>query len=338
MKDHDIVVVGGGLTGIILVKVLNNLGYKPLILDPDFVLGGIARGDLVGDYVVEAFPLFLTDNDVSLLEEIGFELDVVEVYLEPRIIKHGPLKAKIWGYRRRRIEDVEDLENPWPLRWRGKLLYPRLGWTKTISSWQNRLDYKWIHDGVKRIDVEGRRIKTYHGQVLGYRVVYYTLPLAELRAKIGLEVSIPSLRYCHMVSLSVLTGKGVDWAIGYHGGTAILPHTIVNIHVILGEKDYANTIALISYDGEELPAGFVEQTISRLKKMNIVLGNIFAERIYNAKYACINSSDLRREYRIRLYEEFLSKGLVLVGRRALWLEMGLGDIVKDVVDKVTSSL
>ncbi len=338
MDGNNIVVIGGGLTGIILVRVLNNLGYKPLLLDPDFVLGGIVRGDLVGDYVVEAFPVFLTSSDVDLLRDVGLELDVVEVDLEPRIIRHGPLKAKMWGYRRRRIEGVESLEDPWPLRWKGKLVYPRLGWTKTISLWQDKLDYKWVHDGVKRIDVESKRIRTYHGQVLGYRLAYYTLPLTELEAKTGLTIGIPGLRYCHMVSLSILSSSGVDWAIGYHGGTAILPHTIVNMHVVLGEKNYANTIALISYDGEELPAGFMEQTISRLKKMNVILGNILAERVYTAKYACINSNDLRREDRVGLYEELLDKGIVLTGRRALWLEMSLGDIVKDVIDKVTSSL
>ena len=335
-----IAVVGGGLTGLLVIRVLNRLGYCPTLIEPDFALGGLARGTVIGGNSVDAFPVFFSDNDFKRLQELGLELNVVEIELTPTLLKHGPLKAKMWGYRKGSNELVKDLEDPWPIKWKGRLLYPRGGWSKLIASWEKTLDFKWIHESLSRIDVGGKKVKTYHGRVIVYDKLFYTLPLPEIPRRIGVEFPFKP-RTCHMVSISIFSkGKpGYDWITGFHGGTAILPHTIVyTTRIIDGVEGYHSVSALISYREEGLPAGFLEQTISRLRRMNIIGADVVAERVYNARYACINTSDIDEDVRRRLVEELGDNDIVLVGRRALWKEMSLGDLVENVLEQVTSNL
>jgi len=335
----EIVVVGGGLTGIIAIRILNNLGYRPILIEPDYVLGGLVRGVVLGDNAIDAFPIFLEDKDLDRLRDIGFEIDVIEVDLVSSILKHGPLKAKMWGYRRGSEDLVKELEDPWPLRWSNKMLYPRDGWSKLLSKWEGVLKFKWVHEGLRRVDLGGKKAKTYHGQVVSYSKLLYTLPLVDVKDKIGINLDIkPS--FCHMIAISILAeGKHpFGWIIGYHGGTAILPHTIVYTSKLVGIEDYHSISALISYEGEGLPAGFLEQTISRLKKMNIIKPNTLLERVYIAKYACINANDVDSTIRKRVIEELKDKGIILVGRRALWKEMSIGELVENALNQIVSSL
>ncbi len=334
--SDKIVVVGGGLTGLLVIKALNMLDVEPVLIEPDFVLGGLARGEIASGFSVDAFPVFLDSKDIGKLEEIGLDANFHQVEYKPLLLKPGPLKEKMWG--RPHGVDVSKLDDPWPLRWRSPSYYPVSGWSRTLSLWERRLRYKHIHESFKK-SIGGVAV-TYHGQRIEYKRLYYTLSIVDAHRKLGVEP--PSFRpvYCHMAAISlVVEGEPPEWTIGYHGGTAILPHTIVFTSKLLesfAEGHYAVT-SIISYGEEGLRPGFHEQTLSRLKKMNIVKGPVRMERTRLAKYACINSNELK-EYVDDIVGVLEEKNIVLVGRKALWREMGLGELVSHVQDTIASTL
>ncbi len=335
MTDN-IVVVGGGLTGLIIVRALNILGVEPILIEPDFRLGGLARGEIVNGYSVDAFPMFLDEGDISKLAELGLETDFHKVDYNPVTLKPGPLKEKMWG--RPRDVNIEELDDPWPLRWRSPGYYPVSGWSRTLGEWERKLRYKHIHESFKRII--DRVALTYHGQRIEYKILYYTLEATDLYRRLN----TPSIRSkptsCHMAAISlVVEGEPPGWILGFHGGTAILPHTIIFTSRLLNSfiEGHYSVSAIISYGEEGLRAGFFEQTVSRLKKMKIINGDIRMERVHIAKYACIKSGELDN-YIEEIKSSLNEKKVVLVGRKALWREMSIGELVSHVQDIITSSL
>ena len=332
----DIVVVGGGLTGLIVIRALNMLGVEPVLIDPDFVLGGLARGEIVNGFSVDAFPVFLSSKDIGRLEEIGLEASYHRIDYSPVTLKPGPLKEKMWG--RPRGISVGELDDPWPLRWSTPGYYPVEGWSKTLSTWEKKLRYKHIHESFKKI-VDGAAL-TYHGQRVGFERLYYTLEVIDAQRRLGVEALLSRPVYCHMAAISLIVeGEAPEWILGFHGGTAILPHTIVFPSKLIKEfiEGHYSVSAIISYGEEGLRPGFLEQTISRLKKMNIVNGNIRMERVHIAKYACIRSGELDN-YIDKIRKVLSEKRVVLVGRKALWKEMSIGELVSHVQDIVASTL
>ncbi len=332
----DIVVVGGGLTGLIVVRALNMLGVEPVLIEPDFVLGGLARGEIVNGFSVDAFPVFLSSKDIGRLEEIGLGASYHRVDYSPVTLKPGPLKEKMWG--RPRGISVEKLDDPWPLRWSSPGYYPVEGWSKTLSTWGERLRYKHIHESFKKI--VDRVALTYHGHRVEYKRLYYTLEVINAHRRLGVGALSFKPIYCHMAAISLIVEGGVpEWVLGFHGGTAILPHTIIFPSKLTRGfiEDHYGVSAMISYGEEGLRPGFLEQTISRLKKMNIVNGNIRMERVHIAKYACIRSGELD-SYIDEIKNVLSEKKVVLVGRKALWKEMSIGELVSHIQDAIASTL
>ncbi len=332
----NIVVVGGGLTGLIVIRALNILGVEPVLIEPDFVIGGLARGEIVNDFSVDAFPVFLSSRDISKLAEIGLEANYHKVDYSPITLKPGPLKEKMWN--RPKGISIEELDDPWPLKWSNPGYYPVEGWSKTLSKWEKILKYKHIHESFKKII--GGIALTYHGQRVEYKQLYYTLEVTDAHRKLGVEALSVKPVYCHMAAISlIIEGKPPEWVLGFHGGTAILPHTIIlPSKLIKGfiERHYSVS-AIISYSEEGLRPGFLEQTVSRLKKMKIINGNIRMERVHMAKYACIKSGELD-DYVDKIKNTLIEKRVILVGRKALWRETGLKELISHVQDVITSTL
>ncbi len=332
----NIVVVGGGLTGLILIRALNMLGVEPVLIEPDFVLGGLARGEIVNGFSVDAFPMFLDTYDIDMLRELGLEASYHRVEYKPVTLKPGPLKEKMWA--RPRNVRIEELDNPWPLRWVDRHYYPVDGWSRTLWAWEKKLKYKPVHESFKK--AVGGIALTYHGQRIEYNRLYYTLDIVSAHEKLGVEPPLSKPLYCHMAAISlVVEGSPPEWILGFHGGTAILPHTIVVTSKLLRGfiQDHYSVSSILSYGEEGLRPGFLEQTISRLKKMKIVNGTIRMERVHITKYACIKSGELD-EYYNSIASIVNEKNIVLVGRKARWREMSLGELVSHIQDIVASTL
>lgn len=80
-KIYDVVIVGGGFTGLTAAYVLSKQGYKVRVIESDSTAGGLAGTFQFGDGVkLEKFYHHWFNNDVyvpELVKELGMEGDVV---------------------------------------------------------------------------------------------------------------------------------------------------------------------------------------------------------------------------------------------------------------------
>jgi len=97
----DVVVIGGGITGLVCAYRLKKLGFEPLILENTERIGGAIRTQRIDDHLVEWGPnsLLPTAHTFEFLSEIGLLPDLIEANPKsPRyIIVNGEMKAVPFG-------------------------------------------------------------------------------------------------------------------------------------------------------------------------------------------------------------------------------------------------
>lgn len=80
-RDNDVVICGGGFTGLTAAYVLSKKGYKVEVLESDTVVGGLAGTfKFSDDVVLEKFYHHWFNNDIyvpELVKELGMEGDVI---------------------------------------------------------------------------------------------------------------------------------------------------------------------------------------------------------------------------------------------------------------------
>jgi len=340
-----ILIIGGGFQSLIIVKLLNEYGTCPTIID-SAILNGTISSYHVNSFIIDKVPFFLlSSTDVKKLEELLGQFDIVEKYIKPIVIKPGPLMDKIWA-----MKVNGSMEKPWPLKWTNALYYPKNGWYSILARLKHSLKYGHIPLRLKKINVKEKVIRLTHRKSLRYDILISTIPLNEFLDLINmnfinLSPNLRRLRYCHMVSLiHVIKGKSPDWIIGYYGGTGMLPHTLIimsNISRAIVPQGYFTLHSLVSYSREKgLRAGFVEQVKSQLKRRGIIssLKDVIVERVFNIRYACINPRDVNDRLLRRIIDILARYNIMLYGRLACWREYNIAEVVenaKDVVDEIS---
>ena len=97
----DVVVIGGGITGLTCAYRLQKLGYEALVLESSGRVGGAIRTEKIDGHLVEWGPnsLLPTTHTFEFLDEIGLLPDLIEANPKsPRfIVVNGELKAVPFG-------------------------------------------------------------------------------------------------------------------------------------------------------------------------------------------------------------------------------------------------
>jgi len=343
-----ILIVGGGFQSLIITKLLNEYGSKPSIID-SMILGGTISSFKADSFIIDKVPFFLwSKDDVNKLSNIVGEFETIDVDLEPTILKPGPLLNKAWA---RRVS--ENIEKPWPLKWRGKLLYPKNGWYEILHRFTMNLKYGHIPLRLKYIDLNSKLLKLARKSKTGYDILISTIPLVDFIRMIDLEaLNLTPLnegvKYSHMISISLgVKGKDPGWTLAYHGGTGMLPHTMIvmsKVTKLIVPENHFTMTSIISYSEERpLRAGFLEQVESQLKRRGIIpsIKDIVVERVFNVKYACINPKDISGDYLTKLKNELSNHHVFLYGRLANWREYSISELIgeaKSIVNQISEIL
>ena len=97
MSQADVVVVGGGITGLTCAYRLQKLGVETLVLESGDRIGGVIRSERVNDHLLERGPssLLPTAHTFELLSELGLDSELEEADPKsPRfIVVNGQLRA-----------------------------------------------------------------------------------------------------------------------------------------------------------------------------------------------------------------------------------------------------
>jgi oxygen-dependent protoporphyrinogen oxidase len=97
VSQADVVVVGGGITGLTCAYRLQKLGIETLVLESGDRVGGVIRSERINDYLVEWGPssLLPTAHTFELLNELGLDSELEEADPKsPRfIVVNGQLRA-----------------------------------------------------------------------------------------------------------------------------------------------------------------------------------------------------------------------------------------------------
>ena len=70
MNDYDVVVIGGGISGLLSALALSKEGKNVLILEKDEYVGGVCRSYLVDGYLVDTGPHAITRLETGPLKEL----------------------------------------------------------------------------------------------------------------------------------------------------------------------------------------------------------------------------------------------------------------------------
>ena len=343
-----VLIVGGGFQSLIITKLLNEYGSRPSIID-SMILGGTISSFKADSFIIDKVPFFLwSRDDVNKLCSIIGEFETVDVNIEPTILKPGPLLNKAWA---RKVS--ENIEKPWPLKWKGRLFYPKNGWYEIFHRFTTNLKYGHIPLRLKSINLNNKLLKLTRKSKTNYDILISTIPLIDFIKMIDLEaLNLTPLnvdvKYSHMISISLgIRGKDPEWILAYHGGTGMLPHTMIVMSkvtkLIIPENHFTIT-SIISYSEERpLRAGFLEQVESQLKRRGIIssVKNIVVERVFNIKYACINPKDISDEYLTKLKNELSNYHVFLYGRLANWREYSISELIeeaKNIVNQISEIL
>jgi oxygen-dependent protoporphyrinogen oxidase len=97
----DVVVIGGGITGLTCAYRLHKLGFDALVLESSSRIGGVIRTEKIDGHLVEWGPnsLLPTPHSFEFLNEIGLLPELIEANPKsPRyIVVNGEMKAVPFG-------------------------------------------------------------------------------------------------------------------------------------------------------------------------------------------------------------------------------------------------
>src|SRR5262245_29161568 len=98
MADFDVVVVGGGISGLTAARALCRQGFSVRLLERAAACGGVIRTDRVGGFVIDAGPDALLTHKpaaLALVRELGLTGHLVAPL--PRrttyVVRHSALRT-----------------------------------------------------------------------------------------------------------------------------------------------------------------------------------------------------------------------------------------------------
>jgi phytoene dehydrogenase-like protein len=94
-ETHEIIIIGGGLSGLACGALLSRKGHEPLILEMNQAIGGRALGTSEDGFLFDYFPIGLTPVRGHRLELLATELGLERDHFSVK----GPQKMA-FGYRR----------------------------------------------------------------------------------------------------------------------------------------------------------------------------------------------------------------------------------------------
>ena len=121
MTDTDVLVVGGGITGLAVAYALSRRGQRVRVLEAAPRAGGLIRTERVDGFTIEAGPdslLATKTAGVELVRELGLESEMLRVRTPGAFVLRG--------------ERLHRLPSPsllgLPLTWRALATYELLPW------------------------------------------------------------------------------------------------------------------------------------------------------------------------------------------------------------------
>lgn len=336
MIEVDILIIGSGISALKSFYEAKNLGKNVLSIDSQGYDGGYAQ-ILNKIYKIIRTPLFIDSNDVNFFQNLGIDVECVEV--EHKILKQGDYIAKTLGF-----SDIDVQEN-WFIKWLNntKLCFNTKFFNdlkKTFSISSNKFHYV---ASIRKIDVEKKIAILSTGNIIKYNKLIYTWPLQLLphyfytnKIKEYVHNTINELKQKYtslyintIIAKKIEKDRDIDMnkkiVIYSHGTKASKMHTTLVIYLQSIKTIYTITSYTKQYP---LIPGIGEKLFSELKRYKILTHNNILEKYYtNIVYGLINKIDTQI---IKELEQLLENyNIILFGRLSQWTEKTVKNILID---------
>lgn len=291
----------------------NSLTTNLLVRNEDLVVdiwegGSDLYGWSLGTLCIDRIPVFLPRTCCQrLLNDSLVEVDV-DVAIE------GPEKEL-----ERKFGETITKSILWL---NGRLLIPKRSLCTYFREFLRRIATPKIFSPISRIDLNSKILRTYHCDV-EYEELINTLPLDYFLSKAGLNDlrSHLSYRSAHVV-LVVAESRLREYTKTFIAHRGYLTSYVVSY----GRSSLGNQVyAFIPLTRNTLRAELIDRTISELKRLKVIEGNIKMLRSYTIKYFVFSGSTEEVSKTLKRY------AVILAGRYGTWTDLSICDICQTLI-------